>query len=160
MGKYFYKFYNKFISVVFVLLGFSACTKKSDRYEYGSPSASYARYIFYGELTNEHNIPMKTGIKITIENIHKQTFRDTVSIISASNGTFLLYKNGDPYLDSFKLTFTDAEPIEYYQSFDTVLGFKNPVLTNGDGKLCIGEIDKHIRVSLKNKYTIFKWEKR
>ncbi|PKP48638.1 MAG: hypothetical protein CVT94_07650 [Bacteroidetes bacterium HGW-Bacteroidetes-11] len=133
----FLKTYNVLIAGLLAILGFaSACDSKD---EYGTPSA---KFIIKGNVKSiENNQP--------IENISVIIQGDT-SYTDADGAYQVVDKWGFPDDQTYNIRFqdTDGELNGTYKELDTIVEFKNPKFTGGDGNWYSGETSKDFDVKL------------
>lgn len=141
------KRYNSFIAFLIAILGFTtACEKFADEYgppapEYGVPSATF---IVKGKVESNTNSEAIPGIRVVMG--YDTTFSDEKGIYEVENNNF-------PSDVNFKLEFTDTDGAQNgeYSPHDTIVEFKNPEFTDGDGSWYQGKTEKEVNVKLNKK---------
>ncbi|HYX06311.1 MAG TPA: radical SAM-associated putative lipoprotein [Bacteroidales bacterium] len=132
---------NYLIAALMALLGFSVSCENSTRVEYGTPSA---KFILKGKITSsETDIP--------IENIRIIMQSDTA--YSDADGNYqVVDKWGFPSDQTYLVQFQDFDGIANgtFAALDTLVEYKDPVFTDGDGKWYEGETSKEFNVRMKS----------
>lgn len=137
-----FKTYSAIIAALIALLGFtSSCEKLMPKAMYGTPTA---RYIVNGKVSSS-----SSGQEI--ENIKIKLRRDSTK--TDQQGNYQIQTSEFPDGDIFKIEFIDADSIENgeYQNLDTIVEFKDPHFTGGDGDWDAGETSKEFNVQLNPK---------
>jgi len=134
------KSYNAIIASLLAIIGFApSCDFKT---EYGTPSAEF---IVTGTVvSSETNLP--------IENIRVIMQRDTT--LTNKDGNFeVADKYGFPTDQTYTIEYRDidGESNIAYEDLDTIVEFKNPKFTGGDGHWFSGETRKELDVKLTRK---------
>lgn len=140
----FFKTYNAIIAGLIGLLGFSSCDKIGGGdpvVEYGTPSA---KFIVNGKV-------IASDSKEGIENIRVVIPGDTTK--TDSEGKYQIHVNGFPEDQKFNIEFQDIDGALNgdFQNLDTVVEFKDPDFTDGDGHWYKGESSKELNIELNNK---------
>ncbi len=140
MKTKFFKTYNAIITALITILGFaSSCDPTM---EYGTPSA---KFIVNGKvLSSETNQP--------IENIRVAMHGDT-SYTGADGGYRVMDRWGFPMDQTYDIQFIDIDGVSNneFSSLDTIVEFKDPKFTGGDGHWYDGETETEFDVKLKPK---------
>ncbi len=139
------KKYNLFIAFLIAVLGFgSACKKETEvSPAYGSPSATYK---IYGKIISAD------GTKIPAIRVIMQTdkiYSLSDSMLSDSDGNYLVIVGGRGGSDSFQLKFEDIDGAKNgnFQMKDTTIKFVDPEFING-GFWYLGETSKKVNIKL------------
>lgn len=141
----FFRTYSTILALLLTLLGFtqSSCAKL-----YGSPIAEYgtpsAKFIVIGKVES-------SGTNQPIKNILVYMSGD--STFTDSTGRYQLHSGGFPNSQTFPIRFHDVDGILQgeYTNLDTIVEFKDPQFTNGDGHWYYGETSKEFDIQLKPK---------
>lgn len=147
--KKFFTGYNAIITALLAILGFSTACERFMGTEYGVP---HAKFILKGKITSADN-------KIAVPNIRVIMQYDTLSkqgdtTYSDSNGNYLAVDEfGFPISRTYSIKFTDTDGTTNgeFQNLDTVVEFKDPDFTGGDGHWDDGKTQKEFNVALKPK---------
>jgi putative lipoprotein (rSAM/lipoprotein system) len=136
----FLKTYNIIIASLLALLGFaSSCITRT---EYGTPSA---KFIVKGKVQS-------IGSNEAVENIRVIMKGDTAN--TDTEGKYQVIDNlGFPSSQTYSIQFQDIDEAlnGEFENLDTIVEFKNPVFTNGDGDWYSGETSKELDIKLKPK---------
>jgi putative lipoprotein (rSAM/lipoprotein system) len=139
--------YNYLLSILLVVLGFStACEQNAD--EYGTPASEYgaphATFIVRGQIQSQVN-------STAISNI--QVIMGSDTSYSDENGKYEAKKGDFPKDQTFLLKFNDIDGVSNgeFNSLDSVIEFKSPTYTKGDGKWYRGETEKELNIQMKPK---------
>jgi putative lipoprotein (rSAM/lipoprotein system) len=141
--------YNVILTALMAMLGFANSCERFGGTEYGVPHASF---IVKGKIvSSEGNIPVPNiKVRMQIDSVSMQ--HD--SAYSDSKGIYqVVDKFGFPISHSYSITFidTDGTANGEFQTLDTIVEFKDPVYTGGDGNWDSGETQKEFNVVLKPK---------
>ena len=133
----FLKTYNAIIVGLLAILGFvSSCDSKD---EYGTPSA---KFIVNGKVTSSET-------EQAIENIRVVMQGDTT--YTNSDGVYqVVDKWGFPTYQTYNIQFldVDGEINNEFSDLDTIVEFKDPEFSGGDGDWYSGETSKDFDVKL------------
>ncbi len=116
--------YNAIIAGILTFLGFASSCSPWGGVEYGSP---HARFIIKGKVTT-------AGTEEPIRGIRVITPGDTA--YTGTDGKYQVSNDfAFPTDQNFSLLFqdTDGDAHGAYQDLDTIVEFKNPKFTGGDG---------------------------
>lgn len=131
------KTYNVLLVGLLAILGFTTACDSKD--EYGTPSA---KFIVNGTVKSlENDQPIK-NISVTIQG-------DTA--YTDVNGAYqVVDKFGFPKDQTFNIEFSDIDGKANgeFNDLDTIVEFKDPKFTNGDGDWYSGETSKEFDVKL------------
>ncbi len=133
----FLKSYNAIIAAILVVLGFASSCDSKD--EYGTPSA---KFIVNGKVESAEN-------NAALENIQVIMQGDTVR--TDENGNYQVTdKWGFPVDQTYTIQFQDIDDIENgeFENLDTIVEFKDPQFTDGDGDWYEGETEKEFNIKL------------
>lgn len=136
----FLKTYNVLIAGLLAILGYTtACDSSVSVDEYGTP---YAKYIVNGNVkSSETNQPIE-NVSVTMRG--DTTYTDV-------NGAYQVIDNfGFSTGQTYNIQFNDidGEANGEYNNLDTIVEFKDPIFTNGDGNWYIGETSKEFDVKM------------
>ena len=149
IGNKFLTSYNVILTALMALLGFATSCERFGGTEYGVPHASF---IVKGKIVSaESNNPVP-NIKVRMQIDSLSVQHD--SAYSDSKGNYQVVDAfGFPISHSYLITFTDIDGAANgeFQTLDTVVEFKDPVYTGGDGHWNSGETQKEFNVVLKPK---------
>ncbi|MGD9992289.1 MAG: radical SAM-associated putative lipoprotein [Salinivirgaceae bacterium] len=131
--------YNLLLTALMSLLGFSNCEIIEPRVEYGSPSATFK---VNGKVTDLITNRAIQDIKVLMQGDSTQT---------DSEGRFSLSQVSFPADQSFVIQFKDIDGAAnggQFQPKDTLVEFKDPQFTNGDGSWYQGETSLELNLNL------------
>jgi len=133
--------YNLIISFLVSLLGFATACEPIGATEYGVPQA---RFTVKGKVTT-----VVTGAPVA--NIKVKMLRD--STISDASGNYQISGIEFPHSQSIPIKYMDMDGTlnGELQTLDTVVEFKDPKFTGGDGHWFQGETEKEFNIALKPK---------
>ena len=138
---------NKLLIFVIALIGFTtSCSKKL---MYGTPEA---KFIFKFSVKSEKdNSPIKNIHVMVGDTIFYKNKNDLYNTDSMGNYVFNIY--GNPGNRKFRVYFRDIDSTQngQFQNMDTIIEFKNPKFTGGDGSWYAGQTEMEINVKLKPK---------
>lgn len=138
----FLSFYNAIIIGLLAALGFaSSCKKNNGTVEYGTPSALF---IVNGQVKSNAS-------NEAIENI--KVYMQSDSALTDHEGKFKVIAGEFPKDQTFSIQFKDVDGAANgeYANLDTLVEFKDPQFTNGDGSWYAGETTKGFDVKLSPK---------
>ena len=146
----FVKTSNAFIAWLLAILGFaSSCDKLNPQPdEYGTPSA---KFIINGKIESaSSNTPIK-NILVIMQRDSSLFLKDTA--FSDNEGNYQVDYRLFPTDTKFDIQFQDTDGVENgsYVNLDTVVEFKDPKFTNGDGHWYSGEVTKELNIKLNPK---------
>ncbi|MGE4289988.1 MAG: radical SAM-associated putative lipoprotein [Salinivirgaceae bacterium] len=131
--------YNLILTALLSMLGFSNCTIVEPKDEYGSPSATFK---VNGKVTDLLTNRAIQDIKVLMQGDSTQT---------DSEGRFSLSQVSFPADQSFVIQFKDIDGAAnggQFQPKDTLVEFKDPQFTNGDGSWYQGETSLELNLNL------------
>ncbi|PKP08708.1 MAG: hypothetical protein CVU09_14210 [Bacteroidetes bacterium HGW-Bacteroidetes-4] len=131
--------YNLILTALLTLLGFSTCTIVEPRDEYGTPSASFK---VNGKVSDKLTSRPIQDIKVIMQGDSTQT---------DSEGRFSLSQVNFPADQIFVIQFKDIDGAAnggQFQAKDTLVEFKNPQFTGGDGSWYQGETSLELDMNL------------
>jgi len=131
------KTYNVLIAGLLAMLGFATACDSKD--EYGTPSA---KFIVNGKVkSSETDQP--------IENV-RVTMQGDTAYTNASGGYQVVDKWGFPTDQTYIIEFKDidGELNGEFSDLDTIVEFKDPKFSDGDGDWYRGETSKEFNVKL------------
>jgi len=133
--------YNLIISFLVSLLGFATACESTGGDEYGVPTA---RFTVKGKVTT-----VVTGAPVA--NIKVKMLRD--STISDASGNYQISGIEFPHSQSIPIKYMDMDGAlnGELQTLDTVVEFKDPKFTGGNGNWFQGETEKEFNIALKQK---------
>src|ERR1035437_7964738 len=128
--RFFLKSYSTILGILLTFLGFAVSC--SGKMEYGSPSA---KFIVKGKVES-------SGTNTPVKNI--QVIMQGDSTLTDSTGHYQVVSRGFPQNLTFPIRFDDIDGTLQgeYTKLDTVVEFKDPEFTNGDGHWYKGEATK------------------
>lgn len=139
----FLKSYSVLLAGLISLLGFTtACNISDPKDEYGTPSA---KFIVNGQVTDSATNQAIPNIRVVMQG-------DTVE--TDGHG---LYTVSDPYGfptdETYTIKFQDIDGTANgeYAPLDSIVEFKDPQFTDGDGHWYKGETSKEVNIKLKPK---------
>ncbi len=148
MKKVKIKYYSAYNAIILSLLGILGLTSSCEKIgidpvaEYGVPSA---KYIVNGNVTNStDNTPIK-NIRVVMKG-------DTA--FTDNSGNYNIVDNyGFPGNQKIDIEFADIDGATNgnFHNLDTVVEFKNPEYTNGDGNWYEGEASQELNIELDKK---------
>jgi len=141
--------YNVILTSLMALLGFATSCERFGGTEYGVPHASF---IVKGKIVSAENNNPVPNIKVRMQ--MDSLAMQTDSVYSDNKGNYQVVDEfGFPISHSYSITFTDIDGTANgeFQTLDTVVEFKDPVYTGGDGHWNEGETQKEFNVVLKPK---------
>ena len=141
--------YNVILTALMALLGFATSCERFGGTEYGVPHASF---IVKGKIVSAESKNPVPNIKVRMQMDSVSIQRD--SAYSDANGNYTVVDEfGFPISHSYSLQFIDIDGKANgeFQTLDTVVEFKDPVYTGGDGHWNSGETQKEFNVVLKLK---------
>jgi putative lipoprotein (rSAM/lipoprotein system) len=131
------KSYNVLIAGLLAILGFVIACDSRD--EYGTPSA---KFIVNGKVKSSETDQPIENIRVTMQG-------DTA--YTDANGAYqVVNKWGFPTEQTYNIEFQDIDGEingEFY-NLDTIVEFKNPIFTGGDGEWYRGETSKEFDMTL------------
>ncbi|MCG8410447.1 MAG: radical SAM-associated putative lipoprotein [Bacteroidales bacterium] len=129
------KTYNILITGLLSILGFAIACDSMD--EYGTPTA---KFIVNGKVkSSKTNQP--------IENIRVSMLYDTT--YTDKNGAYQVVETGEIHnIYNIEFKDIDGETNGEFNNLDTVIEFKNPKFTGGDGNWYKGETSKEYDIKL------------
>lgn len=131
------KTYNVLIAGLLAILGFTTACDSKD--EYGTPSA---KFIVNGKVKSSETDQPIENVRITMQG--DTTYTDV-------NGAYqVVDKWGFPTDQTYNIKFLDidGEANGEFSDLDTIVEFKDPKFTNGDGDWYSGETSKEFDVKL------------
>jgi putative lipoprotein (rSAM/lipoprotein system) len=139
----FLKGYNLLLSLLLAALG---CTEKEPVCEYGTPHATFIVKGTVRSKTNAQPVP-KVKVEMNYDSPESGTYS---SALSDNNGNYEVKTEDFPNDQTFSMKFTDPDGAVngLYLEKDTVVEFKNPVFTGGDGNWYDGETKKELHIKL------------
>lgn len=140
--------YNVIITALMALLGFATSCEPLGGTEYGVP---HARFIVKGKIVSAQGNTPVPDVTIRMQQDTNTRYCDSAN--SDSNGNYLVDMQGFPTSQTYLIKFTDTDGSANgeFETLDTVVEFKNPVYTGGDGNWDQGETQKMMNVTLKPK---------
>lgn len=143
---------NYIISSILIALGFSACDTFGTA-EYGCP---HADFIVKGKVTAEQTGEPIKDIRVTMIDTLYAHHSNGINLPSArtdTQGSYWVKSEEFPKTITFLLTFSDTDSTlnGAFASLDTIIIFKNPQFTGGDGHWYSGTTSKEINIKLKQK---------
>ncbi|HEX2396036.1 MAG TPA: radical SAM-associated putative lipoprotein [Bacteroidales bacterium] len=129
--------YNVLIAGIMAVLGFASSCES--RVEYGTPSA---RFIVNGKVTSSVTDQPIENIRVTMQGDTSYTNTDGVYQVSDNWGF--------PDDQTYNLHFQDidGETNNEFTGLDTIVEFKDPEFSGGDGDWYSGETSKDFDVKL------------
>jgi putative lipoprotein (rSAM/lipoprotein system) len=135
----FLKTYNSLITVLLALIGFGASCIKM---EYGSPHACFK---VKGKVESMQDSTVIKNIQVSMEGATVRTDAD---------GNYQIPEKDDyPTDQTYHIQFKDIDSTlnGEFADLDTIVEFKNPKFTNGDGDWYQGRTEKEFNVKLNPK---------
>lgn len=139
----FIKTQNSLIATLMAIIGFAtSCVFKS---EYGSPSAEF---IVNGTVKSADTEQPIENIRVIL-----QTDRSDTTLTDKDGKYQLVDKWGYPYDQTYNIQFQDIDGASNneYENLDTIVEFKDPEFSGGDGNWNHGETSKEFDVKLTSK---------
>jgi putative lipoprotein (rSAM/lipoprotein system) len=149
--------YNSFIFFILSFIGFTTSCKKEDLVlMYGVPSASFR---ISGEVKSAVDGKVIPEIIVEVrESAKTQGGKDTTGMLigtgfTYSTGEYGTQVGGFPAESTFHVKFLDTNGPLYgeYETLDTIIVFKDPKFTGGDGSWFKGVAEQELNVKLKPK---------
>jgi len=137
-----FRTYSSIIVAVIALLGFSSsCEKLRPKAMYGTPTA---KYIVNGKVTSSSSNQEIENIKVKMQWDSTKTDQE---------GNYRIETGAFPNGDIFNIEFIDTDSTDNgeYQNLDTIVEFKDPHFTGGDGDWDAGETSKEFNIQLNPK---------
>ena len=142
--------YNKAIAFFLAILGFAtACDEIVGADEYGSP---HADFIVNGSIKSELSSSVIKNIRVIMRDTSSHyVYSDTC--FTDANGSYNVKLIEFPNNQVFKINLQDIDGSANgeFQTLDTIVEFKNPVFTGGDGHWNDGHTDKEMNLKMKPK---------
>ncbi|MFP4023981.1 MAG: radical SAM-associated putative lipoprotein [Thiohalospira sp.] len=132
------KFYNAAIVSLMAFLDF-ACSSSIEPVEYGTPSA---KFIVNGTVSSEESNEPVRNIRVVMQNDTAYTDQE---------GNYQVADDwGFPTDQTYVIKFTDIDHEQNgaYHDLDSIVEFKDPEFTGGDGKWYSGETSKELDIKL------------
>jgi putative lipoprotein (rSAM/lipoprotein system) len=143
----FLKYSNAIIVGLLAILGFTSCGDPKD--EYGTPSATF---IVKGKVTSIETLEAIKNIKVIV---HGDTsdigyYWDRDTSVTDNDGNYVIDKYGFPKDQKYLIQFQDIDSVlnGQFQDLDTIIEFKNPTFSGGDGDWYCGEATKEFNIKL------------
>lgn len=134
------KKYNVLIAGLLALLGYTTACDSKD--EYGTPSA---KFIVNGKVKSSETDQPIENIRVTMQGDTTYTNAD---------GVYQVVDNwGFPTDQTYKIDFNDIDEAANgeFSDLDTIVEFKDPKFSDGDGDWYSGETSKEVDVKLTQK---------
>ena len=141
----FLKSYNVIIAIFLTLFGY-ACSKSpinpiDIKTEYGTPTA---KFIVQGRVVSVLNNQAIDKIQVVM---------NVDTVLTDQNGNYQVAVSGFPTDQTYKVQINDIDSTSngLFENLDTIVEFKNPKFTNGNGHWYNGETEKDLNIKLNPK---------
>lgn len=133
--------YNLFLTMLLALLG---CSGEEQACEYGTPRANF---VVKGTIRSKSNAQPVSHVKVKL---FDSDMNLSDSVISDQNGSFEVDIEDFPMSQELPIKFTDVDGTAngLFLPKDTVVEFKDPSFTGGDGNWNQGETQKVFDIKL------------